>query len=82
MKPDLSDARYAIPSFVLLSVRGFNLADNLVYYGGLGVRQFNGFFSVYHIINSVCCSHALVSVPTSKRPASDGGLCSGQLLIM
>ena len=31
---------------------------------------------VYHhmiIVNSVCCSHALVSGPTWKRPASDGG---------
>ena len=34
------------------------------------------FFRIYHIIivNSVCCSHAMVSGPTSKRPASDGGL--------
>ena len=35
-----------------------------------------------HIVNSVCWSHALVNVPTSKRPASDGGRCSGQLLMM
>ena len=35
-----------------------------------------------HIVNSVCWSHALVNCPTSKRPASDGGLCSGQLLMM
>ena len=35
-----------------------------------------------HIVNSVCWSHALVNGPTSKRPASDGGLCSGQLLVM
>ena len=35
-----------------------------------------------HIVNSVCWSHALVNGPTSKRPASDGGLCSGQLLMM
>ena len=34
------------------------------------------------IVNSVCWSHALVNGPTSKRPASDGGLCSGQLLMM
>ena len=40
------------------------------------------FISSYHIVNSLCCSHALVSGPTSKRPASDGGLCSGQLLMM
>ena len=32
-----------------------------------------------HNINSVCWSHALVNGPTSKRPASDGGRCSGQL---
>ena len=35
-----------------------------------------------HIVNSVCWSHALVKGPTSKRPASDGGRCSGQLLMM
>ena len=35
-----------------------------------------------HIVNSVCWSHALVNGPTSKRPASDGGLCSWQLLMM
>ena len=34
------------------------------------------------VFNSVCWSHALVNGPTSKRPASDGGLCSGQLLMM
>ena len=38
--------------------------------------------SSYQIVNSVCWSHALVNGPTSKRPASDGGLCSGQLLMM
>ena len=38
--------------------------------------------SSYYIVNSVCWSHALVNGPTSKRPASDGGLCSGQLLMM
>ena len=38
--------------------------------------------SSYYIVNSVCWSHALVNSPTSKRPASDGGLCSGQLLMM
>ena len=38
--------------------------------------------SSYHIFNSVCWSHALVNGPTSKRPASDGGRCSGQLLMM
>ena len=35
-----------------------------------------------HIFNSVCWSHALVNGPTSKSPASDGGRCSGQLLMM
>ena len=35
-----------------------------------------------HIFNSVCWSHALVNGPTSKRPASDGGRCSAQLLMM
>ena len=34
------------------------------------------------IFNSVCWSHALVNGPTSKRPASDSGRCSGQLLVM
>ena len=34
------------------------------------------------IVNSVCWSYALVNGPTSKMPASDGGLCSGQLLLM
>ena len=38
--------------------------------------------SSYHIVNSVCWSHALVKGPTSKRPASDAGRCSGQLLMM
>ena len=40
---------------------------------------------VYHrliIVNSVCWSHALVNGPTSKRPASDGGLCSGQRIMV
>ena len=34
------------------------------------------------IVNSVCWSHALVNGPTSKMPASDGGLYIGQLLMM
>ena len=38
--------------------------------------------SSYHIVNSVCWIHTLVNGPTSKRPASDGGRCSGQLLMM
>ena len=38
--------------------------------------------SSYYIVNSVSWSHALVNGPTSKRPASDGGLGSGQLLMM
>ena len=48
-------------------------------------REFIFFFyriSSSHIFNSVCWSHALVNGPTSKRPASDGGRCSGQLLMM
>ena len=47
--------------------------------------QVSSFFfriSLYHIVNSVCWSHALVNGPTSKRPASDGGLCSGQLSVL
>ena len=41
-------------------------------------------FIHHHIILSTqfVVSNALVSGPTSKRPASDGGLCSGQLLMM
>ena len=35
-----------------------------------------------HIINSVRWSHALVNGPTAKRPASDGGRCSGHQLMM
>ena len=35
--------------------------------------------SSYHIVNSVCCSHDLVSGPTPKRPALDDGLCIGKL---
>ena len=35
-----------------------------------------------HIYKPVCWSHALVNGPTSKKPASDGGRCSGQLLMM
>ena len=38
--------------------------------------------SSHIIINSICWSHALANGPTSKRPASDGGRCSGQLLMM
>ena len=38
---------------------------------------------VYHqMTNSVSCSHALVSGPRSKRPASEGGLYKGQPVIM
>ena len=40
------------------------------------------YISSSHIINSVCWSQSLVNGPTSKRPASDGGRCSGQLLMM
>ena len=54
---------------------------------GIRTSQSGGvsfFFRVssYQIANSVCWSHALVNGPTSKRPASDGGLCSGQLLMI
>ena len=35
-----------------------------------------------YVVNSLCWSHALVKCPTSKRPASDGGLCSWQLSMM
>ena len=38
--------------------------------------------SSYTIVNSVCWGHALINGPTSKRPASDGGLRIGQLLMM
>ena len=31
-------------------------------------------FVYYHIVNSVCWSHSVVSCPTSKRPNSDAGL--------
>ena len=38
---------------------------------------------VYHqMANSVSCSHALVSGPKWKRPASEGGLYRGQPVIM
>ena len=39
---------------------------------------------VYIIVSycQVCWSHALANGRTSKRPTSDGGLCSGQLLMM
>ena len=52
-----------------------------------GRSALHGLFFFYrisssHIFNSVCWSHALVNGPTSKRPASDGGRCSGQLLMM
>ena len=36
----------------------------------------------YNIFNSVCWSRDLVNGPTSKRPASDDGRCTGQLLMM
>ena len=48
------------------------------------VREYFFLFriSLYHIVNSVCYSHALVSGPPLERPVSDGGLFSGQLLMM
>ena len=36
----------------------------------------------YIIVSDCQLSHVLVNGPTSKRPASDDGLCSGQLLVM
>ena len=39
-------------------------------------------YIIVSYITSVCWSHALASGPTSKMPASDGGRCSGQLLVM
>ena len=38
--------------------------------------------SSYHIFNSVRCYVVMHGDPTSKRPASDAGLCSGQLWMM
>ena len=58
------------------------LSVNIRVYGIYKVLCFFSRISSYHIVNSVCWSHALVSGPTSKRPASDCGLCSGQLLMM
>ena len=46
------------------------------------LRSYNIIIVSSHIVNSVCWSHALVKGPTSKRPASDGGRFSGQLLKM
>ena len=44
---------------------------------------FNFFFYHHRILSTlVCWSHALVNGRTSKRPASDGGRYSGQLLMM
>ena len=39
-------------------------------------------FICHRIVNSVCCSRAMVCGPTSMRLALDGGLYSGQLLMM
>ena len=59
---------------------------NILNYAFSFVHLTSGFFffriSSRHIVNSVCCSHALISGQTSQRPASDGGLSSGQLLMM
>ena len=56
----------------------FNVVIEIKFYSIL----FNSFISSSHIFNSVCLGHALVNGPTSKRPASDGGRCSGQLLMI
>ena len=67
------------------------IANNVVVYAETEVEhdrnlvQLIDFFlriSSSHIINSVCWSHALVNGPTSTKPASHGGRCSGQLLMM
>ena len=42
----------------------------------------NASSSYNRIVNSVCCSRAMVCGPTSMRLALDGGLYSGQLLMM
>ena len=46
------------------------------------INRSSSFASNKFIVNSVCCSRALVSGPTSKVLASGGGLGSGQLLMM
>ena len=43
---------------------------------------FSSMLSSSHIVNSVCWGHALVNDPTSKRPASDRGQCSEQMLMI
>ena len=50
--------------------------------GSFMITLLLSYIITYHIVNSVCCSHARISGPTLKRPTSEGGLCSGQLLVM
>ena len=59
----------------------FRIQSNSGFFGAV-VSFFFYRISSSHIFNSVCWSHALVNGPTSKRPASDGGRYSGQLLMM
>ena len=69
-----------------ISVSGCYYNSSVAFFCGMSCMQNDSFFfyriSSSHIFNSVCWSHALVNGPTSKRPASDGGRCSGQLLMM
>ena len=78
---------------VIIMNRYICLLPNLWQRGALAVTEqvptgywlesiMSAIFIYHHIVNTVCCSHAVVCRPTSKRPASDGGLCSGQLLVM
>ena len=50
--------------------------------GSFMITLLLSYIITYHIVTSVCCSHARVSGPTLKKPTSDGGLCSGQLFMM
>ena len=60
-------------------IRGAGHVDRKATLVGITGRGIIGiFFFRYHHIVSYC----QLSGPTSKRPASDGGLYSGQLLIM
>ena len=48
------------------------------------VRDSISYYFVYHqyMFNTVYCTDALSSGPTSKKPASGGGLHSGQPFVM
>ena len=70
-----SECFYSILFCVNLNSSGFQLSlDNLS-----ASYRLLSYISSYQIVNSVCWSHALGNDPTSKRPASDGGLCIGAL---